>query len=327
MTQQKIWLIGAGGIGYEYARILSSLQVDYIVIGRGEGSAQTLETKMTEHGYVLPAPVVRGGLTAFLKSKPQLPTSVIVALPIDQLQPAALELLNYGVKRILLEKPGFGALTELEELVAATRQHEATVLLAYNRRFYSSVLKAEEIIATDGGVVSFNFEFTEWTHTINPNNYAAVAASHWLLGNSSHVIDTAFFLGGQPKQISCYRAGEGNLSWHPTASMFAGAGVSDRGALFSYQAAWQSPGRWVVEVLTRKHRLYFKPMETLQVQELGSVAIAPVEIDNQLDLNYKPGFYLQTRAFISGDHTRFCTIEQQLTHLDSYYKAMSGYIN
>lgn len=327
MEKAKIWLVGAGGIGYEYARVLSSLKQDYVVIGRGEASAQALETKMGEQGYPLPAPVVRGGLTAFLQRAPQLPEAVIVALPIDGLQAAALELMAYGVKKILLEKPGFGTFAELDALVAAAREHQATVLLAYNRRFYSSVLKAEEIIAADGGVTSFNFEFTEWTHTINPNNYAAVAAAHWLLGNSSHVIDTAFFLGGQPTQISCYRAGEGNLPWHPAASIFAGAGVSDRGALFSYQAAWQSPGRWVVEVLTHKHRLYFKPMESLQIQELGSVAVNPVEVDNRLDVEYKPGFYLQTEAFVSGDYHRFCTIEQQQAHVAGYYRAMSGYLD
>lgn len=328
MTQQKIWLIGAGGIGYEYARILSSLQVDYIVIGRGEESAQTLETKMAEHGYVLPAPVVRGGLTTFLKGKPQLPSSVIVALPIDELQPAALELLNYGVKKILLEKPGFGYPSEIDAIVTAAHNHQATVLVAYNRRFYSSVLKAEEIIATDGGVVSFNFEFTEWAHVITAAKHLKrVNLETLLVNNSAHVIDTAFFLGGQPTQISCYRAGEGNLSWHPTASIFAGAGISDRGAIFSYCANWEAPGRWAVEVLTRKHRLYFKPMETLQIQELGSVAVNPVEIDNHLDVTYKPGFYLQTKAFAEGNYDRFCTIEQQQKHLNSYYRAISGYTN
>ena len=246
----------------------------------------------------------------------------------EQLQPAALELLNYGVKRILLEKPGFGYPSEIDAIVTAAHNHQATVLVAYNRRFYSSVLKAEEIIAADGGVVSFNFEFTEWAHVITAAKHLKrVNLETLLVNNSAHVIDTAFFLGGQPAQISCYRAGEGNLSWHPTASIFAGAGISDRGAIFSYCANWEAPGRWAVEVLTRKHRLYFKPMETLQIQELGSVAVNPVEVDNHLDVTYKPGFYLQTKAFAEGNYDRFCTIEQQLTHLNSYYKAMSGYVN
>ena len=242
---------------------------------------------------------------------------------IEQLAAAALQLLDYGVKEILLEKPGFGNIADLEELTAAIDRTGGRVFLAYNRRFYSSVLKAEEIIRQDGGVMSFHFEFTEWAHTIKPENYAKVVLDHWLLGNSSHVIDTAFFLGGHPREISCYRSG--GLSWHPAASVFAGAGVSDHGALFSYCANWEAPGRWAVEILTKKHRLYLKPMESLQIQDIGSVAVNPVEIDDRLDKEFKPGFYLQTQAFIKGDYARFCSVGQQKEHIEHFYLQMSGY--
>ena len=103
---------------------------------------------------------------------------------------------------------------------------------------------------------------------------------------------------------------------------FSGAGITNKGALFSYQANWNAPGRWVVEVLTTKHRLYFKPMETLQIQEKGSVAIKPVEIDNQLDIDFKPGFYLQTKAFVEGDYGRFCMVEEHVKHVNAIYKKM-----
>lgn len=313
-----IWLIGVGAMGREYAKVLAALNCEYTAVGRGESSAVAFEAA-TGHT------VVREGLEAFLSSSPALPEAAIVAVGIDQLAGAAEALMKYGVRKILLEKPGVGSLHEIDTLYRQAQQTDSTVVLAYNRRFYSSTFKAEEIIAQDGGVVSFNFEFTEWTHTIDPNQYSQVACRHWLLGNSSHVIDTAFFLGGEPKELSCYTAGAGKLDWHPNATIFAGAGITERGALFNYGAAWQSPGRWVIEILTRKHRLYFKPMETLQIQEIGSVAVNPVEIDNRLDIDFKPGFYLQTQAFLAGDYTRFCTVAQQKDHIERYYKAMSGY--
>lgn len=313
-----IWLIGVGNMGREYAKVLSALNTDYIAVGRGKKSAAAFE----EHTGHL---VIQGGLDQFLASKPAAPTAVIVAVGIDQLASTATNLMDYGVRKILLEKPGVGNLREIDSLCERALQTDSTVVLAYNRRFYSSIFKAEEIITTDGGVVSFNFEFTEWSHTIKPENYTPVACRHWLLGNSSHVIDTAFFLGGQPKQISCYTAGNGQLDWHPNASVFAGAGITDHGALFNYGAAWQSPGRWVIEIITRKHRLYFKPMETLQIQEIGSVTVNPVKINNRFDVDFKPGFYLQTQAFLSGDYSRFCTISQQKEHIERYYKTMSRY--
>lgn len=317
-TTKMIWLIGVGNMGREYAKVLAALQCEYTAIGRGENSATAFQAA-TGHN------VVKGGLETFLASAPKLPEAAIVAVGIDQLATTARQLMDYGVQKILLEKPGIGALHEIDVLCEQAERNGCMIALAYNRRFYSSVFKAEEIINKDGGVIAFNFEFTEWTHTIHPDNYAEIACRHWLLGNSSHVIDTAFFLGGQPERLSCYLAGERLLDWHPSATVFAGAGVTQQGALFNYGAAWQSPGRWVIEMLTRKHRLYFKPMETLQIQEIGSVAVNPVEIDNRLDVDFKPGFYLQTQAFLAGDYTRFCTVAQQKEHIERYYKAMSGY--
>lgn len=313
-----IWLIGVGNMGREYAKVFNALKTEYLAVGRGDRSAAAFE-EFTGHS------AIRGGLERFLESEPAIPDAAIVAVGIDRLAATAITLMDYGVRKILLEKPGIGSLSEIDTLCQRAGQSGSTVLLAYNRRFYSSVFKAEEIITADGGVVSFNFEFTEWTHTIRPENYAPVACRHWLLGNSSHVIDTAFFLGGQPRRICSYTAGSGLLDWHPNATVFAGAGITDTGALFNYGAAWQSPGRWVIEISTRKHRLYFKPMETLQIQELGSVAVNPVEFDNRLDTEYKPGFYLQTQAFLSGDYSRFCTVEQQKEHINAYYRLISGY--
>ena len=142
------------------------------------------------------------------------------------------------------------------------------------------------------------------------------------MANSTHVVDTAFFLGGYPATLSSFQSG--SLSWHPRASTFSGAGITERGALFSYHANWEAPGRWSVELLTRKHRLYLKPMESLQIQEIGSVALNPVEIDNQLDIQFKPGFYLQTKAFIEGDYCRLCTLREQKEHIDKYYNKILG---
>lgn len=95
------------------------------------------------------------------------------------------------------------------------KQKEANVFYAYNRRYFASVLKAQEIIAEDGGVKSFNFEFTEWGHVIEKSGHSAEDLSNWFYANSSHVVDLAFFLGGTPTQMNCVTAGE--LTWHKPA--------------------------------------------------------------------------------------------------------------
>lgn len=305
-----IWIIGTGNIGTVYANILNELKVDYIAIGRGEASASKFR-EATGHE------VITGGLEQFLASNPVLPDKAIVTVRTKDLAKVEIALIKYGVKVMLCEKPGYYRPSELEQLEAVVKEHGAKLYIAYNRRFYASTLKAEEIIREDGGVTSFNFEFTEWVRLFEKRvgDYPETL----FYANSSHVVDLAFFLGGFPKEMSCYTADR--IPWHNPA-IYAGAGVSDKGALFSYQANWKAPGRWVVEVLTRKHRLYFKPMETLQIQQMDTVKVEPVEIDDSLDKQFKPGFYLETKAFLNEDYTRFCTFEQQVEHVRNFYMKM-----
>jgi len=310
-----IWLIGAGYMAKEYVKVLKKLENNFIVVGRSEIQAASF-TQETE------IEVLTGGLEKFLATKPQLPKAVIVAVGIEGLSNCTKLLLDYGVKKILLEKPGVGYASEIDELAELASFKKADVLLAYNRRFYSSVLKAREIIKEDGGVTSFNFEFTEWSHVIRTLTKHEAEHHNWFLGNSTHIIDTAFFLGGKPKELCSFV--KGGTDWHPKSSIYSGAGESKTGALFSYHANWEAPGRWVIEILTAKSRLIFKPIETLQIQQIGSVAINQVEINDQLDKDFKPGLFLQTKSFLEGDYIDFCSILEQRNSM-RYYLKMSGY--
>jgi hypothetical protein len=146
----------------------------------------------------------------------------------------------------------------------------------------------------------------------------------WFLANSTHVVDLAFFLIGHPEIFHVITAGEGSLNWHPTASRFAGSGMSDKGVTFSYLSDWQAPGRWAIEILTKQHRLYLKPMEQLQIQKKGSVAVQPFELNDGLDKTFKPGLYNMTMAFLNHESGRLCTLNEQVDMMEIYYK-MANY--
>ncbi len=311
---EKIWIIGAGGIAIEYAKVLKALEKDFIVVGRGEESGR----KFREETGITP---ILGGLKTFLEGIPDMPSGVINCVRASDLAKTNIQLMNYGVKKILSEKPGFYP-EEIEGIKTAEKETGAEVFIAYNRRFYSSVIKAEEIIKEDGGLQSFNFEFTEWKHIFDKlpetRNHEL---NNLFIGNSSHVVDLAFFIGGVPKEMSCYS--NGTVGWHTPAN-YSGAGVTEKGALFSYNANWNAPGRWAVELLTEKHRIYLKPMEQLQMQDIASVKVYPVEIDDHLDKEFKPGFYLETKAFLDGDTSRLCSLEQQALHVQNIYKKILG---
>lgn len=309
MTSTSVWLVGAGGMALDYLKVLRALDCQITVIGRGEESARRFEA---QGGH----PVVSGGLEAFLASRPVVPDVAIVAVGVEALAPTAARLLQAGVRRILLEKPGALNRTEIEALEADASARGAEVVIAYNRRFYAATLAAQRMIEEDGGVQSLNFEFTEWGHVIEGLTKAPGVKEAWLLGNSTHVIDLALYLGGEPVEMQAYTAGA--LSWHPNSAVFAGAGRTVDGALFSYQANWGAPGRWGVELVTSQRRLIFRPMETLQVMRRGSVAIEPAPIDDALDKAFKPGLHEQTRRFLEGRTQGMCSLANQVRHWPLY---------
>lgn len=307
---ENIWLIGAGGMAQDYIAVLKELNCNFTVIGRSEKSAQQCES-------VHNCTVNRGGLEKFLSNKPTMASYAIVAAGVEKLYETTKLLLEAGVKNILVEKPGAMYAEEFEKLNKLTQEKNSNVFIAYNRRFYASVFRAQEIIKEDNGVLSFNFEFTEWAHVIEPLVKANGVKEKWFLTNSTHVVDLAFYLGGKPKELCSFTSG--NLTWHPSASTFSGAGVSEYGALFNYHANWESAGRWSVEILTKEHRLILRPMEKLQIQKRGSISCEFDEsIDYKLDDMFKPGLYLQTKRFIENNFENMCTIEEQLNMMPIY---------
>lgn len=310
----SLWLLGAGPHSRAYAKVLEASGERFLVIGRGAASAESFEAATG-------LPVLAGGLSAAL-GRLGAPQRAIVSVSFEKLADVAIELIEAGTRRILLEKPGGLSVAQLRAVRDAAAQAGAQVLIAYNRRFYAATQKARELIAEDGGAVSCSFEFTEWAHTIVPLPVPTQVKESWLIANSSHVADLAFHLCGFPEDWRAFQSG--SLGWHSLAARFAGAGVTDRGVLFSYHADWEAPGRWALEVMTRKRRLIFKPMEHLQVTMLASVKVEPVEIDDALDKAFKPGLYAETKAFLNHDDALFCTIDEQLAH-GAIYSEMAGY--
>lgn len=310
-----IWLIGSGPMSVDYAKVLDGLNKEYTVIGRGQVSADKFSNQTGKR-------VVTGGLELFIKSGVSVPEAAIISVGVAQLYDTALKLIEIGVKNILVEKPVAVSYQQIEDLCARCDTHNCNIFVAYNRRFFSSVLEAKKRIEQEGGASSFNFELTEWAHVIEKLDKPVYELNKWFLTNSTHVADLAFFLGGKPKKLACFTTG--SLEWHPDASIFAGSGISEIGALFNYAANWESAGRWSVEILTKEQRYIFRPMEQLQVQKRGQIAINPVEVDDSLDKEYKPGLYKQVEAFLKQDSEHLCSLSEHKIQF-SFFEKMAGY--
>ena len=307
-----LWLVGAGTMAQAYEAVLDALKVKFVVIGRGEKSSTTFETATGRAATT-------GGVRLAIADN-VIPKRAIVAVGVEQLAEVACDLLDAGVRHLLLEKPGGLSSDELAQI--SDRAISAEIAIAYNRRYYASTSAARRIITEDGGVSSFFFEVTEWPHATEPRQVDPTVRKRWFLAQSSHVVDLAFHLGGRPVDWACWH--KGSLPWHQESSRFAGAGVTADGATFGFHGDWEAPGRWGLEVLTRRHRLIFQPLETLQVMSIGSLEVTSAPIDSHIDHAFKPGIHEQTRAFLLGNSSMSCSLDEQIQNM-LIYEQMAGY--
>lgn len=313
----KLILVGCGPMAIEYAKVLKAQNQTFITIGNTKKGALNFEKEINEK-------VILGGIESWLKNNSNLDFNlhkVIITVNENLLGTISRLVLKYGFNDILIEKPGGLDIDDIINLNSVALVKKANVYIGYNRRFFSSTLKVIELIEQDGGITSFNFEFTEWGHIIKNLSKAKEILNEWFIQNSSHVIDLAFHIGGSPLEMKSFVSG--GEEWHPKGTVFSGAGISEKNALFTYNANWESAGRWWVEFLTNKNRYIMKPMEKLFVQKRGSIAVEKIELDDRLDQSFKPGLFKQVKAFLKHPD-ELMTIKEQLNMLPIYSKITSA---
>jgi predicted dehydrogenase len=313
---RDIWLVGAGPMGAAHAAAMADLGLVATVVSQGAERAEALAGPL---GWSSRA----GGIDAALADGPA-PEVAVVAVPVQSLAATATALVEAGTRRILLEKPGGVSLAELRSLRDAATERGTSVTVAYNRRFMASTAEARRRIAAASRVLSFSFEFTEVGARIPATTPASVTGT-WALANSSHVIDLAFHLCGVPDALTCSTSGQGELDWHPAASVFQGFGATTSAVPFTYFSDWRGPGRWWLEVVLPDERLVMRPLERLQRVPNGRFDPEPVPLEEDLDQRFKPGIHAQMAAFLAGGDPRLCDLGDHVNAIERHYFRMWGY--
>ena len=313
-----VLLVGSGNMAMEYLKILKDLKKKVLIIGKSKKNVNFLKNLYPQFSFRY------GGVKDFFKSSDVKIDSAINTVNIERLSDVTEVLLKKKVKHILVEKPAALNISSLRRLMKISNESNSKIFIAYNRRFYSSINKLSKEIEKDGGIQSVNFEFTEWTHTFGKHTHDVSVLNKWVISNSSHVLDTVFYLIGNPETLKFQINGQNKIKWHPSGSIFSGFGISSKNIPFSYQANWNSAGRWSIEVLTKKRRFFLKPLEELFYQNVGSVEIKALKIDKRLDTKYKPGLFLQTQAFLNREHVKLKNLKDQIHSLKTYNK-IAGY--
>lgn len=308
-------IIGAGAMAWEYAKILQYIGQGFQIVCRSKNTKEQFHKK---HGIEC----VDGGIENNCNLLQNCSHS-IVAVGVEDLFGVTKFLLSNGIKNILVEKPACLYLNEIEELLALEDFHSANVYVAYNRRFLGSVAELKKIAERDEGINSIHFDFTEWSDRIAPLIKGPQVKQRWVLSNSTHVIDLAFYLAGTPKKIISHH--EGSLAWHPSACRFAGSGVTHNGTVFSYRADWDAPGRWGITAYTKNYKLELIPLEQLHVTKRNSTTSKAITFNEPKTVDFKPGLYQQIVDFMSDDASSvLCSLYEHARSF-RYYQYIGNY--
>ncbi|OIR10203.1 MAG: hypothetical protein BEU03_01055 [Marine Group III euryarchaeote CG-Epi6] len=263
---EKVLLFGSDYMANEYLKVLKNLGEEVVVIARDSHKTKSLALKYGYEGY--------GGSLSYLKNLNKNDFKlVIIATSVQSLKDITLGCLAQGFENILIEKPGSINSLELQEI--RKKIDNQFVRFAYNRRYYPSVLHLKNLLLKEK-LQGLFFDFSEREKDILGSGKSDKVIQRWGFANSSHVIDTSFFLIGIP--VEMYSQKRGYLSFHKSGSIFTGAGKTKE-TDFSYYSSWCSGGRWRIEISTDRGKYSLSPLEELHFCRKDQFAWEKIEIE------------------------------------------------
>ena len=128
----KILLVGSGYMAKEYAKVLTALNVDYDVVGKGLVNCEKIEKEFSVKVY-------SGGIKKFLSNNLLSEYSHIInTVNINFLNETTQSLINHGAEKILLEKPGDLDISGLDNKAASQDFLPANWFDADHLNFYGA---------------------------------------------------------------------------------------------------------------------------------------------------------------------------------------------
>lgn len=284
----------------EYIKVLDALNFRVTVVSRSIKNFDFIKTNFRNTNCIRSKNIE-------IKEKIDTFDFAINCVSIKSLYKVTCKLIQLGFKKILIEKPGVLRNSELDSLINLSEKRGLILKIALNRRHYSSAIYIKNKI-NNLNISSVHLDFTEWIKGIDYSNYDTLSLKKWLYSNSIHVIDMFFYLFGFPEKFEFYQSGKGNLSWHPSASIFFGKGNFESNIKFTCKADWNGPGRWGIEIVSKEYKYILSPLEKVKKMGLENFDICNVELENKDDLEFKPGLKKMILDFHSNDFERFITL-------------------
>ena len=307
VKEKQILIYGTGNMAKEYMKVISHYDYKVVFISNSSSNFDYFKSNYKN-------------ISTYIKSESELINQInfsefsfaINCVSIENLFETTKKIIQLGIKKILLEKPGSLLISDLDKLIELKKSTNTHIYIALNRRFHASTIFIKNLLKSTK-VSSASFDFTEWKKGIylNINKYNNLSLNKWLYCNSIHVIDLFFYLFGNYKEIKTTVTGVNKLKWHPSSSIFYGTGILENDTPFNYKSDWNGPGRWGIEFVTEEKKYILSPLEKVQELGLDDFTIRESDIDYIDDTKYKPGLKKMIEAFIKNDFSEFNSLEDQ----------------
>jgi predicted dehydrogenase len=281
----RVAVVGAGYTAREHVRAFADVQ-GVVVAGIYSRTRARAEALAGEFGIE----TVAGSVPElYEKTRAEL---VVVAVP--ELAMNAVSKASFGFPwAALLEKPPGYCPADAQDIRAAAQAASARVFVGLNRRFIGATATALEQAAGRPGARYIRVQDQQNPVGARAAGQPPEVVDHWMYANSIHTVDylRVFGRGGI---VGVRRV----VPWNPAAPGVVVAEVRfSSGDLGLYEAIWNGPGPWAVAVTVPGNRWELRPLERLEIQELGGAKF-PADV-SPWDTHFKPGFRAQAEAVVA----------------------------
>lgn len=298
----KVAVIGAGNMAREHIRAFSDVP-GVAVVGIYSRTRSKAEALAGEYG--VPG-VYSSVLELYEKTQADL---LVVAVSEAAMKPVSHVCLEFPWT-VLLEKPPGLNVSEAEELYTAAKSNGRKVLVALNRRFYSSTRAALTDLAQRQGPRFIKVQDQEDQVEALALGYPRVVVENWMYANSIHIVDY-FPVFGRGKMTAV----EPVFAWNPEDPGVVVSRIEfESGDIGLYEGVWNRPGPWVVSISTVEKRWEMRPLEQAAFQRTGQRRLEQAPV-HPWDQAFKPGLRLQAQmavAEVMGQSSDFPTLEDAL---------------
>ena len=315
---KKVAFYGVGTTGTQHINAFRQTQL-YEIVCISSRSSEKTEPKAKKMGV----PYARDIEEIYQRYEPSL---IVICVPPN----AVLEIMEKALQypwEILVEKPAGITLDESKTLldINNSRLEKNSVWVGMNRRMLPSTLLAKRELKKHRHIQTspIQVRVTDQQDTASAQlfGHPEIVIRNWHFANSIHLVDLAnSFLKHTPTVETVFK------NKFEDGEIVAAKLKNDIGEMIQYEAYWNVPAPWSLEVITKAGWIQQSPIEQLRTlfERHEFYDLSQTEFSEPLDL--KPGFYNQALALSDSNpalKSELCTLSEShesMVILDKIYE-------